>query len=77
MDVPVYSTSVAPNDLEHAVKYVTSPRERPVYYNYILCLTFWDEIYRYILVGVVTRRWTRGSISDWGLHVSQEHSDGV
>ena len=50
----LYSTSVAPNDLEHAVKYVTSPREHPVYYNYIVCLTFRDEMYRYRTVGVVT-----------------------
>ena len=75
----VDSTSVAPNDLEHALKYVTSPQEHPVYYNCVVCWTFWEEIlvYRYRLVGVVTRRWTRGSISDWGLRASQEHPDGV
>jgi len=60
----VDSTSVSPNDLEHAVKCVTSTREHPVYYNNIVCLTFWDEMLAnpHRLVGVATRRWTRGGV---------------
>ena len=40
MDLLVFSTSVAPNDLEHAVKYVNLAAEHPVYYHYVMCLNF-------------------------------------